>query len=145
MKPELEKLNTAAQAAAATQTKIDSAFDDEAQAEAELLQAAIEIAKPGLPAISSRIKTSSQQELHGYALVIGHQMLILCSDGTLVDCGSKNTPITPRQAVVDWELGTVVGALASAMERVVKGNGLKRADEAKRRAEKLRAIATLVA
>lgn len=145
MKPELEKLSSATQAAAATQAKIDSAFDDEAQAEAELLQAAIEVAKPGLAAISSRIKTTSKQELHGYALVIGHQMLILCSDGQLMDCGSKNTPITPRQAVVDWDLTTVIGALASAMERVAKGNGLKRADEAQRRAAKLRAIATLVA
>jgi hypothetical protein len=52
--------------------------------------------------------------------------------------------VTPREAMDSWELAECLGALKTALERVVNGKAPEKTKAARERAEKLAALAALV-
>jgi hypothetical protein len=89
------------------------AFEAEHEAEVALLEKAIELARPGLSAISNQIAIGTK----GVELVEG---LFLTEEGQFLDAG-KLANLTPGEVMETWDLGQVLRPLATLFEKQVKG------------------------
>lgn len=162
----LPDLRAAANEAAAVGAEMRSAFAEERGAAEALLRAAVEVAKPALPLICTPEKFFFSVESVSVAHLASFDMkdpakrfqLYVCPNGSLAESihvFEENYwamiewhPIdfftAVGRSVVRYDVEKVVATLLRLCAEAAGGNGPKRAAEARRRAERLRAVATLI-
>jgi hypothetical protein len=130
--------------AAAVLARQDEAFAAEQSAEARILALAIEIAKPALGSVVSKVEGLLMEAAEVAA------DLWITEEGALFEWNVNGIapavepiPTTPADAVFSWELTEILGNLAKLLRRQVEGRH-KSATLAELNAQRLEAIAKLV-
>lgn len=159
---DLDNLNRRALAVAASDDRHVEATSDCDVAEAELFAAVIEAIKPALPAMSSRIRRSTNLDYDErglwiagakaergqsgdgcYLLESGELMLVTVhpdGDEWNTDCET----ITPEDYAAIWDVQAAIGYLDTVLTSQLTGNRDRRTGEAEARARKLRAVVELL-
>ena len=190
----LKNLSEQAQAVAGEQEDLDRAIDEERTAEAAVLERVIEAIRPGLRALSGRIRTAVDRRHHAdvnyhggtteeeYDPRCGIRVagsgpeedcpranagsyegcdLYLLSDGSFLELTyegswsrwqgsswgwtSVATILSPREVMDEYALDPIVQTISAAVSKAATSEGrAKRSAAAKERAEKLRALTTLL-
>jgi hypothetical protein len=188
---DIQNIVETAQTVATQSEDLRSAIDIERTAEAEVLTAAIEAARPALRAICSKLvardlttgngdvnrhreqveyhqergvhlagdsKAEEDQPRDNSGAYEGYGLYLLVDgrlanrtwsgswsrwQGSTTECVSVLEPVTAREAMDEWELSECLENLGKALQKQADGNASERAQAARERAEKLRAMLTL--
>lgn len=137
--PAITLLRTLTPTAIRQQKEFDAAVDTEAEVEAEFLAAAIALVKPALDFLGGTMPDGRT----GLKLLDGYW---LGADGQLygLDVG-RFVPVTPQDVVkTRGGLNLALTAIVITLEKAIGGNLSKRTEQAKIRADKLRALLPLL-
>ena len=134
------QIQRTAVAAGEAYEKQGNAFEGERQAEISLLEKAIELARPGLPAVCSRVE-GDPTAVPRVELTPG---LFILQDGRLAQGGDRTVVVITREEALDTHnLPDILRPLAKLFEKQAKGREPSTV-EAQKRAAKLLALVELL-